>query len=81
MSLSKLYITLLPYMSVYSTIVGINTGINANANTRQPDSNTLLHGREYSNIIGYTGIGIITGITYPISFPLFGCWVLYKNNK
>ena len=35
----------------------------------------------YSNIIGFTSIGIITGITYPISFPLCGCYVLYKNNK
>ena len=29
-------------------------------------------------IIGCSGIGMITGITYPISFPLIGCYVLYK---
>lgn len=30
-------------------------------------------------IVGYSGIGMITGITYPISYPLIGCYVLYKN--
>lgn len=29
-------------------------------------------------IIGYSGIGMITGITYPISYPLIGCYILYK---
>ena len=35
----------------------------------------------YSNMIGYTSIGILTGITYPISYPLFGLYVIYRNNK
>jgi hypothetical protein len=30
-------------------------------------------------MVGYTSIGIITGICYPITYPLFGCYVLYKK--
>jgi hypothetical protein len=35
----------------------------------------------FTQMIGYTSIGMITGISYPISFPLIGIYVLYKNNK
>ena len=30
-------------------------------------------------MIGYSGVGMIIGITYPISYPLIGCYVLYKQ--
>ena len=30
-------------------------------------------------MIGYSGLGMIIGITYPISYPLIGCYVLYKQ--
>jgi hypothetical protein len=70
----ELYIYPLPIITLYSTILGIDTGINKNK--RNPEINSI---DIYSNLIGYTGLGIITGITYPISYPLFGCYVLYKN--
>lgn len=31
--------------------------------------------------IGYSGLGMITGITYPISYPLLTSYVLYKTRK
>jgi hypothetical protein len=70
------YVTLLPLMTIYSTILGINVGMMKN--TRNNDAHSF---EMYSNFIGYTGLGIITGITYPISYPLFGCYVLYNNRK
>lgn len=70
----ELYITALPLMSLYSTMVGINIGIKKS----EEEKNSI---DMYSAIIGYTGIGIMTGITYPISYPLFGSYVLYKNRK
>jgi len=70
----ELYCNILPLMVIYPTIIGIDTGINAN--NRKPDEKAF---EKYSNMIGYTSLGIITGITYPISYPLFGCYVLYKN--
>jgi hypothetical protein len=72
----QLYVTALPMMSIYSIVIGIDTGINASK--RKPDETAM---NVYSTIIGYTGLGILTGITYPISYPLFGSYVLYKMNK
>jgi len=72
----ELYISALPLITIYSTIIGINIGLIAN--TRKYDAPSF---EMYSNFIGYTGLGIITGITYPISYPLFGCYILYKNQK
>ena len=77
----ELYIKLLPIPVIYSTIVGTDIGIEQyryNTNIKNTDINRI---DIYSDLIGYTSIGVITGITYPISFPLFGCYVLYKNKK
>lgn len=76
MSLLRLYFNLMPLMVIFPTIIGINTAVDANK--RQPPA-TSFH--TYSNVIGYTGVGLITGITYPISFPLFGAYVLYKQSE
>jgi hypothetical protein len=70
----QLYATFLPVMTLYSTILGIDTGFTKNR--KEPNGS---FNDSYSNLIGYTSIGIVTGITYPISFPLLGCYVLYKN--
>jgi hypothetical protein len=32
----------------------------------------------FTNWVGYTSIGIFTGITYPVSFPLLAGYVIYK---
>ena len=72
----ELYFTVLPVMLLYPTVVGIDIGFTINR--KKPEENSL---NVYSNLIGYAGLGIITGITYPISYPFFGCYVLYKNSK
>jgi hypothetical protein len=78
----ELYIKILPIPAIYSTLAGIDFGIEQyrhNINKKNKDDKCNLSNIDiYSNLIGYTSIGIITGITYPISFPLFGCYVLYK---
>jgi len=90
--LTKLYIKSLPLMTIYSTLVGISIGIEANGietnrietsriidtNNKKKKTENSLH--TYSTLIGYTGLGIITGITYPISYPLCSSYVLYKNH-
>jgi hypothetical protein len=72
--LKTLYLSALPFISIYSTYIGISTGmsINRELSYKKPFD-------EYSNIIGYTSLGMITGLTYPISYPAFGCYVLYKT--
>jgi hypothetical protein len=71
-----LYFTPLPIIVAYTTIIGINTGNEANTMKKEKNSTDL-----YSTLIGYTGIGMITGLTYPISFPLLGVYALYKSSK
>ncbi len=94
--LTKLYIKALPLMTIYSTLVGISIGIEANGietngiETNRIETNRIIDTNNkkktdnslhtYSTLIGYTGLGIITGITYPISFPLCSSYVLYKNH-
>jgi len=89
--LTKLYIKALPLMTIYSTLVGISIGIEANGiETNRIEANRIIDTNNkkktenslhtYSTLIGYTGLGIITGITYPVSFPLCGSYVLYKNH-
>jgi len=70
----KLYATAMPFITFFSTAVGLNTGFIANER-KNPDRKPF---ETYGNIIGYTSLGVMTGITYPLSYPLFGVYVLYK---
>ena len=67
-----LYITVLPIPFLFSTFMSIDISINK----RKSDENFI---NSYSKLIGYTSIGIITGLTYPVSYPLLACYVLYKT--
>ena len=73
-SLIRIYIHTMPIITLYSTFLGIDAGVNINK--RIPNTTPF---DTYSNLIGYTSLGIITGLTYPISYPAFGCYVLYKK--
>jgi hypothetical protein len=70
----KFYGHTMPFITVYSTVLGIDIGFSKNKMI--PERTPF---DKYSNVIGYTSLGIITGITYPISYPAFGLYVLYKN--
>ena len=70
----KLYSNTMPFITLYSTYLGIDIGFTKNRKT--PEATAF---DTYSNLIGYTSLGIITGVTYPISYPAFGLYVLYKN--
>ena len=72
--LKQLYFTFMPFMVIYPTLIGIDTGITTNKKHQHADPFV-----SYANVIGYTTIGIVTGIIYPISFPLFGFYILYKK--
>jgi hypothetical protein len=66
--------TILPMPVIFSTIIGINIGTSANSLIKRENSMD-----SYANIIGYTSLGILTGLTYPVSYPLFGLYVLYRG--
>ena len=74
----NMYKNLLPYVLIPTTFCGYATGISTTALNQKTTIST------YSTWIGYTSIGIFTGLTYPVSFPLCAGYVLYgqyKENK
>jgi len=58
-------------------MVGIMTGINSSLH----DMNKTSHIHFFTNTIGFTAIGIITGILFPISFPMLGTYVIYRHTQ
>jgi hypothetical protein len=74
--LKTIYTKTMPIITLYSTLVGINIGASVNSQPLNNDPFT-----KYSQLISYTGLGFITGITFPISYPAFGIYVLYNNNN
>lgn len=69
----QLYNNWLPFFFTASSVVGVFTGLITALNGELKEV--------FPNIIGYASIGVITGITYPVSIPLFGGYVLYKGRK
>jgi hypothetical protein len=60
---------LYPFLT-YSTFLGFFNGIFV---TKKEDV--------FINMVGYTSIGIMTDICYPITYPMIGYYVLHKKNK
>ena len=68
----KIYIEFLYPFLGYSTGLGFLNGI-----TRNNGENHSID--FFTNMIGYTSIGIITGVFYPITYPLIGYYVYTKK--
>ena len=69
----ELYNDWLPVFFTASTAVGVLCGLITSV--------TIDNRSIFPNMIGYASIGVITGITYPVSFPLFGGLLIYKNRR
>jgi hypothetical protein len=73
MCMMRMYTEILPFMLIPSGFSGFATGMYINiANHTTPIE-------MFTNWIGYTSIGLLTGITYPVSFPLLAGYVIYKK--
>jgi hypothetical protein len=72
--LKFLYVELLPIFAPMPMFLGFLSGMVARDGRDNPIE--LLF-----NVIGYTSVGVMTGLMYPISYPLLGGYVLYKNFK
>ena len=68
----KYYIELLPVMALPSTFVGFITGMHTGITSKTPID-------MFSNWIGYASLGMMTGVAYPVSFPMLAGYVIYKN--
>jgi hypothetical protein len=67
----NLYLDFLPFFVLSTTTIGFVSGFVSCNNCKPNDI--------FCQIVGYTSVGIITGLSYPISCPLLGFYVLYKN--
>ena len=74
----NIYCSVLPVIILPTTMVGIMTGINSSLHDM---SKTTSHIHFFTNTIGFTAIGIITGILFPISFPMLGTYVIYTHTQ
>ena len=65
------YKTFLPIMVIVPTMIGFNSGF---LNILKYENSSL---SMYSSWVGYTSLGFLTGIVYPISLPLFAGYVVF----
>jgi len=72
--MKSIYVELLPVFVPSTTLFGFIIGLSANAYTRDTKPTD-----SFMNVVGYTSIGILTGLLFPITYPLIGGYVLYKH--
>ena len=70
----EIYFGFLPIFLIPTLTFGILNGIRFGLERKEPFTS-------FCETIGYTSIGMITGITYPISFPLLAVYVLTKEKE
>ena len=71
----KVYSSTLPTMVTFSGTVGLLTGIYTYGDMIMNETKYTKYTKYtsmnlYTHLIGYISIGILTGVVYPISFPL-----------
>ena len=71
------YLKTLPIVVSFSGINGFCAGIHENATTNV-NIKTI---DRYINMVGYTGLGLVTGIFYPVSFSLCTYYSIYKTKN
>jgi len=80
----KIYLDSLPIVVKFTSSAGLFTGVYANMiinNNKKENSPYINEITTYSNLIGYTTVGMITGVTYPVSFPLLAYYAFCNNTK
>ena len=71
---------MMPNMVIFSATAGLLTGIYANGINKNNKIENEMVINVYTKLIGYTSLGILTGVTYPISFPLFTYYALKQDS-
>jgi len=70
----QLYFTLLPIPLTASSMFGVINGIDHGMKQKDPI-------KRFSGMIGYSSLGIITGVIYPISFPFLAGYTLFQKHE
>jgi hypothetical protein len=72
--LTSSYFQLLPFAVIPTTVLGFEIGYSYSRRW-----NNLYNPHiKFTCIMGFTSIGILTGITYPISFPILALYTFFK---
>ena len=71
--LKQTYYDYLPVFFTGTTMLGLSVGALSVLNINKPVYPLFI----YMTMVGYTGIGMVTGITYPVSYPLMGGFIVY----
>lgn len=77
----KMYSNALPLVVKFTSSCGLFTGIYANlldADKNKENNHVYESKNVYANLIGYTTVGMLTGLTYPISVPIISYYT-YKS--
>jgi len=72
--LKQTYYDYLPVFFTGTTMLGLSIGTLSVLNLGYRPVYPLFI---YMTIVGYTGIGMVTGLTYPVSYPLMGGFIVY----
>jgi hypothetical protein len=70
----QFYIQTVPGITFATTIIGATTGLIGVKFDELP----LKH---FTTLIGFTSLGTITGILYPITLPMLAGYVIFKKNN
>jgi len=71
----QVYIQTVPGITFATTIIGITSGL---IGVVKFDESPLKH---FTTLIGFTSLGTITGILYPITLPMLAGYVIFKKNN
>lgn len=70
----NIYSAFLPIPIITTSMFGVITGVNYGIEQKDPI-------KRFSGMIEYTSLGIITGIMYPITLPLFAGYTLFQKQE
>ena len=73
----QLYFAVLPFPMIISSAFGVACGMEHGFNHNK-NKNQL---QTFSGMVGYTSLGMITGLLYPISFPMLAGYTLLQREK
>jgi hypothetical protein len=73
----QLYFAVLPFPMIISSAFGVACGMEHGFNNNK--NKNQLH--SFSGMVGYTSLGMITGLLYPISFPMLAGYTLLQREK
>ena len=74
---TQLYAAVLPFPLIISSAFGVACGMEHGFNHNK-NKNPL---QTFSGMVGYTSLGMITGLLYPISFPMLAGYTLLQREK